>query len=97
MLYPSRCTLKALPPDVGAHPFKSCSLTFGSPAAASNVGNQSKPETISLDHTSALMCPGQRTTAGTRNAPSQFESFSLRKGVIAASGQLNMFGPLSVV
>ncbi|CPL07208.1 Uncharacterised protein [Bordetella pertussis] len=35
--------------------------------------------------------------AGTRNAPSQFESFSLRNGVVAASGQLNWLGPLSVV
>ena len=33
---------------------------------------------------------------GTRKAPSQFEFFSLRKGVIAPSGQVFMCGPLSV-
>jgi hypothetical protein len=43
------------------------------------------------------MCPGQRTIAGTRNAPSQFVFFSDRKGVIAPSGQVFMCGPLSVV
>ena len=37
------------------------------------------------------------TIAGTRNAPSKFESFSLRNGEVAASGQENRFGPLSVV
>ena len=41
--------------------------------------------------------PGQRTIAGTRKAPSQFVSFSERNGVVAASGQENWFGPLSVV
>ena len=34
--------------------------------------------------------------AGTRYAPSQFEFFSLRNGVIAPSGHEFMCGPLSV-
>src|SRR5580698_3683372 len=97
MLYPSRWTLNVVPPAVGAQPFNKRSLIVVSPAAASKVGNQSSPETISLDHWSAFMCPGHRIIAGTRKAPSQFESFSLRNGVLAASGQLNWFGPLSVV
>ena len=44
-----------------------------------------------------LIWPGQRIIAGTRNAPSQLVSFSLRNGVVAASGQENWLGPLSVV
>ena len=54
-----------------------------SPAAASSVGNQSSPETISLDTSPGLMRPGQRIIAGTRNAPSQLVFFSLRNGVVA--------------
>ncbi|MNW17111.1 hypothetical protein D3C71_2161810 [compost metagenome] len=55
------------------------------------------PENISLDTSPGLILPGQRTIAGTRYAPSQLEFFSLRNGVVAASGQENWFGPLSVV
>ena len=66
----------------------------GSPAAASSVGNQSRPETISLDTSPGLIWPGQRIIAGTRKAPSQLVSFSLRNGVVAASGQENWFGPV---
>ena len=73
------------------------SLTSVSPAAASSVGNQSRPENISLETSPGLILPGQRTIAGTRKAPSQFVSFSLRNGVVAASGQVNWLGPLSVV
>jgi hypothetical protein len=51
---------------------------------------------MSVDTDPAWMCPGHRTIAGTRNAPSQLVSFSLRNGVVAASGQLNWLGPLSV-
>ena len=40
--------------------------------------------------------PGQRTSIGTRNAPSQLVSFSLRNGVMPPSGQVFMWGPLSV-
>ncbi len=43
--------------------------------------------TISLDIVPGLITPGQRTKQGTLNAPSQLESFSLRKGVIPPSGQ----------
>ena len=50
-----------------------------------------------MDTLPGLIWPGQRTIAGTRYAPSQFEFFSLRKGVMAASGQLFMCGPLSVL
>jgi hypothetical protein len=50
-----------------------------------------------VGYASRLMRTDQRTIAGTRNAPSQFVSFSLRNGVIAASGQEFMCGPLSVV
>jgi len=42
-------------PAVGAQPLSSRSVTVVSPAAASSVGNQSKPDTISFDHTSGLM------------------------------------------
>ena len=38
----------------------------GSPAAASSVTNQSLWLTIPLSTVPAGMCPGQRTTAGTR-------------------------------
>ncbi|MCY1381146.1 hypothetical protein D9M69_690220 [compost metagenome] len=68
-----------------------------SPAAASRVGNQSRPENIWLETSPALILPGQRISAGTRKAPSQLEFFSLRNGVVAASGQDHWFGPLSVV
>ena len=67
-----------------------------SPAAARIVGNQSSPETMSLETDPGLTWPGQRITAGTRNAPSQLVSFSDRNGVVAASGHENWFGPLSV-
>ena len=52
---------------------------------------------ISLETTPAGILPGQRTISGTRYAPSQLEFFSLRKGVIAPSGQEFMCGPLSVL
>ena len=47
--------------------------------------------------TPAGILPGQRTSSGTRNAPSQLVFFSLRNGVIAPSGQVFMCGPLSVL
>ena len=59
----------------------------------SGGGEQSRepisPEKICRETSPALILPGQRTTAGTRKAPSQFEFFSLRNGVVAASGQEN--------
>src|SRR5215469_12559886 len=66
----------------------------GSPAAARIVGNQSRWLTISLDSEPASMCPGKRTRHGTRYAPSQLEFFSLRYGVVPASGHVFMCGPL---
>ncbi len=69
----------------------------GSPAAARNVGSQSWCCTISFDTTPAGILPGQRITSGTRNAPSQFVFFSLRNGVMPASGHVFMWGPLSVL
>ena len=47
----------------------------GTPAAASNVGSQSRFETISLHSLPGLVTPGQRTSQGTRNAPSQLDPF----------------------
>ena len=89
------CTLNSLP--AASWPSLSLSTTSGSPAIARNVGSQSWWLTISLDTTPAAIRPGQRTSIGTRNAPSQLVFFSLRKGVIPPSGQLFMCGPLSVV
>ena len=40
-----------------------------------------------VGHPPAGILPGQRTSNGMRNAPSQFVSFSLRNGVMPASGQ----------
>ncbi|MCY1435329.1 hypothetical protein D9M71_514190 [compost metagenome] len=81
--------MKLVPPAVGAQPLSNLSLMSASPAAANKVGNQSMPENMSLDISPALILPGQRIIAGTRNAPSQLESFSLRNGVVAASGHEN--------
>ena len=67
-----------------------------SPAAANSVGSQSWWAMISFETVPALILPGQRTIIGTRKAPSQLEFFSLRKGVMAPSGQVFMCGPLSV-
>ncbi|SKC72213.1 hypothetical protein SAMN04324258_3122 [Krasilnikoviella flava] len=61
------------------------------------VGSQSWCCTISFDTAPAGTCSGQRMSSGTRKAPSQFEFFSLRNGVIPPSGQLFMCGPLSVL
>jgi hypothetical protein len=52
-----------------------------------NVGTQSRPLTISFDTDPGLIWPGQRMMHGTRKAPSQLVFFSLRNGVVPASGQ----------
>jgi hypothetical protein len=52
---------------------------------------------ISIEMLPGLILPGHRTIAGTRKAPSQLVFFSLRDGVVAASGQLLACGPLSVL
>ncbi len=51
---------------------------------------------IPFETVPAGILPGQRITAGTRNAPSQFVFFSERNGVMAESGQEFRCGPLSV-
>ncbi len=67
-----------------------------SPAAARKVGSQSWCWMISFETTPAGILPGQRTISGIRNAPSQLVFFSLRNGVVPASGQVFSCGPLSV-
>ena len=59
----------------------------GSPASAQSVGTQSLWLISSLVIVPGLMTPGQRTTHGTRKAPSQFVFFSERNQVMAPSGQ----------
>ena len=59
----------------------------GSPAAAIRVGSQSSPLTISFEIEPGWIRPGQRIRHGTRKAPSQLVFFSLRNGVVPASGQ----------
>ena len=80
-----------------AQPFSSRSFTSGVARRGEQRREPVEPGEISFETAPGLIWPGQRTIAGTRNAPSQLESFSLRNGVMAASGQENMFGPLSVV
>ena len=87
-------TLKVTSPTVW--PALSRSTMSGSPAAARNVGSQSWCWTISLEIEPAAMWPGHRTISGTRKAPSQLEFFSLRNGVMPPSGQVFMWGPLSL-
>ena len=43
---------------------------FGLPAAASSVGNQSRPEKMPFSTVPGLILPGQRTMHGTRKPPS---------------------------
>ena len=50
-----------------------------------------------FDTDPGLILPGHRTAAGTRQSPSQFVFFSPRKGFHAASGQVFIWGPLSVL
>jgi hypothetical protein len=64
-------------------------------------GKESRKPVVTAEnvvrHAFRFDAPGQRTMHGTRKAPSQLVSFSLRNGVMAASGQEFMCGPLSVV
>ena len=59
----------------------------GSPAAAISVGSQSSPLTTRSDR-AGLDVAGPADHRRDRNAPSQLEFFSLRKGVIAAMDKL---------
>ena len=78
-------------------PAFSSSTMFGSPPIAASVGSQSLWLISSLVTVPGAMWPGQRTSIGTRKAPSQLVFFSERNGVIAPSGQVFMCGPLSEV
>lgn len=69
-------------------PFSNWSLMSGFPPAAAKVGSQSSCEMMPFSVVPAGKCPGQRTKAGTRKAPSQFEFFSPRNGMVPASGQV---------
>mgnify|MGYP000724157025 CR=1 FL=1 len=69
----------------------------GTPAAAIKVGTQSSWDMISADFIPALIVPGQRTTIGTRNPPSQVVPFSPWNGVMPPSGQDTVSAPLSVL
>ena len=53
-------------------------------------------ETMPFSTEPALILPGQRMKHGTRQPPSQLESFWPRNGVLAPSGQVSFSGPLSV-
>src|SRR3954469_1404986 len=70
---------------------------LGFPAAATKVGNQSRPDMIPFDTDPGLTCPGQRISAGTRNEPSVTCPFAPENGVVPPSGQVYTSAPLSVV
>ena len=70
---------------------------FGLPAAATKVGNQSRPEKIPFCTVSAGTLPGQRMIAGTRKPPSRTVPLDCANGVWPPSGQVNTSVPLSVV
>src|SRR5271167_2236165 len=70
---------------------------LGSPAAATNVGNQSSPEKIPFSTFPAGTLPGQRTIAGTRKPPSSPVPLPPANGVCPPSGQVKFSAPLSVV
>ena len=53
-------------------------------------------EGISFRTVPGLITPGQRIAQGTRYAPSQLPTFSLRKGDVPRSGPENFSAPLSV-
>src|SRR6202008_510121 len=77
-------------------PSSGCFVTSGLPAMLSIVGNMSMCETMPLNTDPALILPGQRMNDGTRQPPSQLESFCPRNGELAPSGQVSFSGPLSV-
>src|SRR5690242_4353093 len=82
--------------EVAVCPALSLPMMSGSPAAARKVGSQSWCWMMSLQTTPAGILPGQRISSGIRKTPSHLVSFSLRNGVIPASGQLFICGPLPV-
>ena len=71
---------------------------FGSPAAARNVGAQSRWDMISLETVARLDLAGPANERGhTVGALPPRVFFSLRKQVVPASGQEFRCGPLSVL
>ena len=70
---------------------------FGLPAAATKVGNQSRPEKMPFCTVSAGTLPGQRRIAGTRKPPSRTVPLLCAKGVCPPSGHVKTSVPLSVV
>ena len=70
---------------------------LGLPAAATSVGNQSRPEKMPFSMTPGLMWPGQRAIAGDAEPPSKTVPLVARKGVMPPSGQVKTSAPLSVV
>ena len=89
-------TLNVLSPTVWP------ALSLSTMSGVAGRGEEGRQPVVVLDdlvgHRRRPGCwPGQRIISGTRNAPSQFVFFSLRNGVVPASGQLFMCGPLSVL
>ena len=81
---------------LAVYPTRSFPTMSGSPATAQSVGIQSLWLISWLVTVPGLITPGQRTRQGTRKAPSQLVFFSLRNQVMAPSGQVFMWGPLSL-
>src|SRR6516164_382231 len=69
---------------------------FGLPAAATKVGNQSRPDTMAFSTLPAGTLPGQRMIIGTRKPPSSAVPFPPANGVLPPSGQVKFSAPLSV-
>ena len=78
-------------------PFFSSSTMLGLPAAATKVGNQSRPDMMPFSTLPAGTLPGQRMMAGTRKPPSRAVPLPPAKGVCPPSGQVKFSAPLSVV
>ena len=70
---------------------------LGLPAAATNVGNQSMPDTMPFSTLPAGTLPGQRRIIGTRKPPSSAVPLPPANGVCPPSGQVKFSAPLSVV
>ena len=78
-------------------PFSSSAVMLGLPAAATNVGNQSMPDTMPFSTLPAGTLPGQRRIIGTRKPPSSAVPLPPANGVWPPSGQVKFSAPLSVV
>ena len=69
----------------------------GLPAAATSVGNQSRPDMSPFSTLPAGTLPGHRTMHGTRKPPSITVPLPPANGVWPPSGQVKFSAPLSVV